>query len=407
MEYDINILNYKSEHGRIKSITDLEHYCSMKRKEILQNHQATITELQTGKYKGYYQTFYYDDKTNGRRILRAKTRKQLDDKLVSLYMGIVNSKKHTIEECFWGWIDYLSIDKKRSTIRIYKSVFKRHFESIKDLYIEDMTGFDIKTHAKKEVANNKLTQKGYSAYKTNLLGIWHYAKDKGYISLRIEDITAELKRELKKSFYPPKNLYRQDEDRVLSDSELNKLIEYCLNSKRLVDYGICLITGTGLRIGELAALKKSDISPDRKYLLITKTEERVSDGADYEVSDKPKTEAGLRKVLLTSDMVDIVGKILMTSDSNSEYLFSDKELSRYPTKKFRDRLYRICKYVDIPKRSPHALRRTYATMLYEMKVPEELIIRQMGHVDIDITKKNYIFNRRSNDELISILENGG
>ena len=407
MEYDINIFNIELEHGKINTITDLEHYCAMRRKEILQNHQATITELQTGKYKGYYQTFINNDTSGNRMVVRAKTRKELEDKLVSIYMGIGDSKKHTIEECHLGWIGYLSIDKKKSTIRLYNSVYKRHFVPIKDLYIEDMTGFDIKTYAKKEVASKKLTQKGYSSFKTNLLGIWHYAKDKGYINLRIEDVTDELKRELRKSFYPSKKLYKQDEDCVLSNSELNKLTDYCLKSERLVDYGIDLLTGTGLRVGELAALKKSDLSPDKKYLLISRTEERISDGADYEIIDKPKTEAGLRKVLLTSDMLRLVEMILAKSDSASEYLFSDKELNRYPTKKFRDRLYRLCRYVNIPKRSPHALRRTYATMLYEKKVPEELIIRQMGHVDIDITKKYYIFNRKSNDELISMLENGG
>lgn len=390
--------------GKISTITDLEHYCSMKRKEILSKHKSAITELRNGKYEGLFQTFVRDEKTGKRRVLRAKSRSELDDKLLAFYTSTKSSQKHTVDECFRGWIKYLAIDKRPSTIRIYETEYRRHFQGIKDLYIEDFNALSIKVHAKTETSKKKLTQKGFSSYKTNVYGIWHYAKDKGYINYRIEEVYEELRRELKGSFYPSKKSLKKDEDLVLSDEELKKLKAFCENSHRLDDLGIHLLTGTGLRVGELVALRKSDVSKDGKYLLILQTEERVGDGADYVVSDKPKTEAGYRTVLLTSDMSRLIEQILKMSNSNSNYIFSDKTYDRYNTKKIRDRLYRVCKYAGIKKRSPHALRRTYASMLSEAGVPEELIIRQMGHVDIDITKKCYIYNRKSTDELISILE---
>ena len=53
---------------------------------------------------------------------------------------------------------------------------------------------------------------------------------------------------------------RPNEERSFSNEELNKLREYCLNDKKNPHASMILVAmETGLRIGELAALKKSDI----------------------------------------------------------------------------------------------------------------------------------------------------
>lgn len=390
--------------GKIKSITDLEQYVAMKRKEILDKHKAAFTELRDGKYKGYIQTFVRDESSNKRRVIRAKTRKDLEDKLVSFYTGLSDNGKHTIDECFNEWIEYQSIDKRPSSINYYKSAYKRHFSSVKNIYIEDWGGYEIKVHSKKEIARNKLTQKGYSNYKTVLYGIWHYAKDKKIISYRIEEIADELKRELGHSFYPSKRALNPDDEFVLSVDESNKVKEFCLKSGRLDDLGVAFMLETGIRVGEEVALRKADISLEGNAVYIFTTEERVGSGANYAVSDKPKTEAGIRKVLLTNEAKMIAKMMLEKSNPQSEYLFSDKKIDRYPTKKIRDRLTRICKYVNIKKCSPHTLRRTYITSLYEAGVPEKIIIKQVGHVDYDITEKYYIYDRKTDEEKIAILE---
>lgn len=403
-EYVSNALTIQNKCGKISTITDLEHYCYMRRKEIIEYHKGAITEITNGKYKGQFQTNAYEPNTGIRKVLRAKSKSELEDKIVTFYSGQDNRSKHTIDECFNGWIDYLSIDKKPSSIRFYKQVYKRHFGAVKELYIEDWTGYQIKVFSKKEVSDEQLTQKGYSIFKTVLFGIYHFAKDNEYIGLRIEDIASELKRELRGSFFPSKRMLRQDCEFVLSEAEEKKILTFCINSDRLDDLGIALMLKTGIRVGEEASLLKDDISADRNIIFVSKTEERISTGAEYVVSERPKTVTGIRKVLLTSDAKEIVERILDKSASQSEYLFADSQLDRYPAKKFRDRLRRICKYVDIPFYSPHTLRRTYITGLFERKVPEEIIIKQVGHIDIDITKKYYVFNRRSDEQVIEILE---
>lgn len=374
----------------------------MKRKEILDNHNKTITEIKNGRYAGYYQTYVHTE--NGRKNIRAKSLTELADKLMTYSQSLIDKNKHTIEECYNGWIEYIKINKKQSTLHSYEKVFKRHFTEIKDKYIEDFSGYEIKVFAKKEVAEKKLTSKGYAALKTDLLGIYHYAKDKAYIDMRIEDVVSDLSRQLRGSFQRSKKSCKKDEDFIFSDEEIKSITDYCLQSDSLVDLGIFLLFGTGLRVGELAALKKTDIESDCQAINISRTEERIGSGANYVISDMPKTITGFRKVLLTENIVDVLKRIKSKSNSASEFLFANEILERFPAKKFRDRLYRLCIILDIPKRSPHAIRRTYASKLYEAGVPENLIIKQMGHIDFEVTKGFYIYNRKSMDEMIHELE---
>ena len=396
-------LPYSISYGTI-SLTDLERYVDMTRKEILKKHKPAITHLQRGRYSGYYQTYIVDTLSGKRRNIRAKTREELDDKLVDFYSCNADTHMHTVEECYNSWISYLSSSKKPSTIHAYDKVFKRHFAGMKDKKIEELTPYDIKTFVLEEVKNKGLTYKSYSAMRTDILGIFHHAEDKGYRCIDIDKVMSELGRTLKGSFAKTKKSSKSDEDLVFCDEEVKRITDYCNSTKKLVDMGIILLFGSGVRVGELAALEKTDISDDLKVINVSKTEERIGNGAEYIISDTTKTDAGMRKVILTPMVSSILSDTIANSNPSSPYLFSDDVLVRYPAKKFRDRLYRICDILDIPRRSPHAIRRTYASKLFEAGIDETLIIKQMGHIDFDITRMFYIYNRKSTDELISELE---
>ena len=393
----------KEDYDRM-SLVELGRYICMKRKEILSQHKGTITVLKNGKYAGWHQTFVYCPKDGKRKILRGKTLDELEDKLVSFYTGGMARNKHTVQMCFDEWIEYLRVNKKASTIHAYEKVYKRNFGDISEKYIEDLSVIDIKMFVKNEVSNKKLTAKAYASLKTNLLGIFHYAKDKYGVDVGIDGVVTDLTRELRGTFERSKKSQKKDTDFIFIDEEVEKISEYCLKSGTLVDLGILLLFFCGLRIGELSALKKCDISDDFKVINVSRTEERIGSGADYIVVDSTKTESGCRSVLLTERASSLLEQIYNGSNPNEEYLFSDEQLGRYPAKKFRDRLYRLCIILNLPKRGPHAIRRTYASRLFEKRVPENLIIRHMGHIDFYITKSYYIYNRKNQDQLISELE---
>ena len=53
---------------------------------------------------------------------------------------------------------------------------------------------------------------------------------------------------------------------------------------------------------------------------------------------------------------------------------------------FRNRLYTNCKKLQIVVKSPHKVRKTYGSKLYDSDaITESFILNQMGHTDISST----------------------
>ena len=76
---------------------------------------------------------------------------------------------------------------------------------------------------------------------------------------------------------------------------------------------------------------------------------------------------------------------------------------RMITNTVRNRLRKICKELGIKYRSPHKIRKTYATKAYDSGVAESVIIAQMGHTDIKTTKQFYIRNMTTGNEIVDEL----
>ena len=159
-----------------------------------------------------------------------------------------------------------------------------------------------------------------------------------------------------------------------------------------MNLGLLLLFRTGLRIGELVALTQKDVFKDR--IIVNKTETRYHDGKRYvcEIRDHPKTDAGIREVIIDSDGAEVLRSIKKLNPFG-EYLFM-KNGQRLKSEVFRRRLSRICgKTTTIAKKSPHKIRATYGTKLYDGGIEKSLICSQMGHTDVSCLEKNYYFNR--------------
>lgn len=62
---------------------------------------------------------------------------------------------------------------------------------------------------------------------------------------------------------------------ILSKKEKDKLEKYCLEENNLKTLGILICLNTGIRIGELCALKWENINLEERKIYIKKTIERV------------------------------------------------------------------------------------------------------------------------------------
>lgn len=96
---------------------------------------------------------------------------------------------------------------------------------------------------------------------------------------------------------------------ILNNKNKTKLEKYCLNENTLKSLGIIIALNTGLRIGELCALRWENIDFDEKVINVTKTLQRVYDSVSKKSSvviDKPKTENSTRTIPMSKKLYDIL-----------------------------------------------------------------------------------------------------
>lgn len=233
-----------------------------------------------------------------------------------------------------------------------------------------------------------------------MIGIFKYAKKCKYTQISITQFLGDL--ELPKKCFAKKLV--SDSESVFTYAEVKNIEGYINSNGLLINYGILLAFQTGVRVGELCALKLSDVEGNKLHIRRTEVRYRGKDGTYiFEVRESPKTEAGNRDIILNSEAQKTLRKIRKLNPFG-EYMFM-KDGVRIKEKAFSVKIIKICRYVGIKERSMHKARKTYATKLINGGVDESLVIKQMGHTSIDCTKDYYYFNNKSEGEAQRQIEN--
>jgi integrase len=145
--------------------------------------------------------------------------------------------------------------------------------------------------------------------------------------------------------------------------------------------------GTGLRQGELLALKWNNVHLDEKYLDVKESVKKVyvfdDDGNKslQTVYNTPKTQNSIRRVDLPGKIVSLLSNI----KKESEFVFSNNG-EPISAKTVFGNWKRVLTQNNIPYKKFHALRHTYATMLLTKGVDLKTVQDLMGHSDITITQ---------------------
>lgn len=394
---DMEVLQLAADNAIIDLETCKKKVTAMKKKELLDKHPYSIWQGNDGFWRSYLPD---DSKKIGRRLIKRKEKSDLEKIIIECYRE--KEENPTIKELYEEWVgeklrrESISITTKNRYDRQFKECMKefgrKRIRSIEESDIEEFILDCIHEYS--------LTQKGYSNLRTLIYGIFRKAKKKKYVNFSITQVIQDM--ELSKKAFRRKK--QDDSTLVFSESEEYKIFKYIEQSGiDSINLGILLLFKTGLRPGEMAALKKTDIGDN--YVSIDKTEIRFIDDTGksiYKVSDSTKTPEGTRKVVIRDDSLWILDRIRTMSYSNKEWVF-EKNGERLKTYNFSQRLETICKHLGIPNKSLNKIRKTYATQLIEAGIPDTIIIKQMGHRNISTTQKYYLKNRTNLQERAAIL----
>lgn len=212
---------------------------------------------------------------------------------------------------------------------------------------------------------------------------------KGGISQKYaQDIIAVLKLTLGKEveiqlpYSPPKEV------EIFEKSDQVALINSLQSNICHKNFGILLTIHTGLRIGELCALRWSDINFDTQLLHINKTMIRTytkEDGSKLNIT-APKTRSSIRTIPLNKWIMQYA---VLLRGSDNEYIVTGKEKYIEPNK-YRLYYNRQLKDLDLPHRKFHSLRHTFATRCIECGCDYKSLSELLGHSNVSITMNLYV-----------------
>ncbi len=183
--------------------------------------------------------------------------------------------------------------------------------------------------------------------------------------------------------------YRSKKIEVFCDHEIALLAQKILEAPDITGLCILLVLNTGLRLGEICALRKSDIDFRSGFLRIERSVARVRDASGtHLVVQSPKSSSSVRLVAIPNDMLELL-KTATRSIREDNYLLANTDMPMEPrTLQYRYR--KLLERCGIRYRNFHALRHTYATRCMENGVDIKSLSELLGHADVRTTLQTYI-----------------
>ena len=180
---------------------------------------------------------------------------------------------------------------------------------------------------------------------------------------------------------------------IMSKDNQKKLFEYLKDNFSFKNLGIVICLCTGLRIGELCALRWQDFDMDENVVKVRHTVQRiyvVDEEVRYTkiVVNEPKTKESNRDIPLSSELLKIV-KPLMKVVNQDFYVLSN-DINPIEPRTYRNYYKRIIKKLDIPYLKFHGLRHSFATRCIESKNSVKTVSVILGHSNITTTMNLYV-----------------
>lgn len=197
---------------------------------------------------------------------------------------------------------------------------------------------------------------------------------------------------------------------ILSSQEESTLISYLLPKQDPSCFGVVISLYTGLRIGELCALRWEDVDLKEKTLSVNKTLQRIPDDSDTQKKTKititePKTPSSVREIPIPSFLVSHFSQYQKKAALDGYVLTGSEryiEPSNYYVK------YQLwLNECGIGRYSFHTLRHTFATRCIENGVDAKALSEILGHSDVRVTLARYVHptmeHKRANMERLSAI----
>jgi len=208
----------------------------------------------------------------------------------------------------------------------------------------------------------------------------------------IFEFTAETKQCALISFNGLNVKQPQKQMRILSQAEQSLLTEYLLKESSNTGIGIFLSLYTGLRVGEVCALKWEDISFRDNCIHVHKTMQRIqvksnSDHKSEIIISAPKSAYSVRDVPIPDKLLLMLQE---RQNAPNTYFLTGKTTLYVEPRTMQNSFKSIIKKTGIAPANFHALRHTFATRCIELGFDIKSLSEILGHASVNITLNRYV-----------------
>ena len=388
--------------------------------------EGSIRQRKDGTWEARYTVGVKENGKPNRKSVYAKTRKEVKDKLNAILLSLKNgtyTNSNNILFIDWlsKWLEtYAKPNIKLATYTSYETYIRGHLKPyFSNIKLQSVSAEMLQKFFNYKQNNGRLdNREGGLSTKTlkNMYNMLHASFKQAYINGLVQTNIVEAIR-------TPK-IFRK-EMRVLTREEQNKLIHVARNYR----LGIVVILDlfTGMRLGEILALRWCDVDLKGQNLIVRNSIKRLSTHEKASknqnktklILDTPKSQTSYREIPLLSPIVNFIfcNQIGEPYDQQTfwkEYslMLIDAGLRDKKEKTIRNKIKKNIKSkpksnADKVQVTFHTLRHTFATRAIEQGMEIPVLSKILGHADISTTLNKYCHaipdRKRENMEKIECL----
>lgn len=338
-------------------------------------HGENIRKRKDGRWEGRYAVYNAEKQKQVYRSVYGKTYREVREKL-HLHKN-PSAKEHFMENCSvlfmdaaQGWLTEVKSKRKPSTYAKYRQLLHNHVEqNFSNRLLSEITDALVREQLPSHLSENTLK----SIYCV-LNQILKYASRQYLITM------PTLSRPASKA--PQKPI------KALVRNEQKSLVTALCHETNLYKAAVLLCLFTGLRLGELCALKWTDIDFESRTLTVNRTVQRLyAEGYEAKtilMETAPKSAYSRREIPLSAKAMEQ----LIRFKSDSVYVFGGKKPME--PRKLQYHFKKILQEAKLSDTNFHILRHTFATNCIEGGTDVKSLSEMLGHCDVQITLNRYV-----------------
>lgn len=301
--------------------------------------------------------------------------------IIGIFKNYINKilKVKKFKDIAYEWLEFKRTSIKKSTYGNYLYIIEKHLiAKFREENIEEITNYNDYI----QELSDSLSPK-YIRDITNIL--------KAILSYYEEESGKKINK--RKMILPKQEKKRLQ---ILTSREKQKLENYCMEEDNLKKLGIIMSLNTGMRIGEICALKWKSIDLEEKNIYVKQTLQRVYNkqtGKTEIIIDTPKSTCSVRTIPINKKLYNIL-KPLKKKYTKETFFLTGLENKYIEPRTYQNIFKSVLKNCKVKKYNFHTLRHTMATNCIEIGMDIKTLSEILGHASVEITLNKYVHSSR-------------